>query len=152
MQSTQEVKLFVGNLPYFCTELTLFEAFKRFGKVIKIRIFRRTKSEPPQYAFIYMPMKDAAIAKMNLTSTILQGRKIIVNWENRPNSTNLHGRPISTSVSIHFKFETVSSSCKLQVQDVIVHEDFVRQYFENFGRIDDVILKKSAYNDDVRKY
>lgn len=153
MQSAhQDVKLFVGNLPYFCTELTLFEAFQQFGKVIKIRMLRRAKSEPAQFAFVYMPMKDATVAKMNLTSTILQGRKIIVNWESRMNSTNFHGRPIDTSVSVHFKFETVSACCKLQVQDVIVHEDFVRQYFANFGHVDDVILKKSAINDDVRKF
>ena len=151
MQSTDtEVRLFVGNLPFFCTESTLFEAFQRFGKVIKIWMHRHTKSEPPEYAFVYMTVRDAYLAKLNLTSTILQGRKIVVNWATGLKTTNFHGKPCFTSVSVHFRFATASAECKAQAQDVIVHEDFVRQYFANFGHVDDVILKQSTRNKNVR--
>lgn len=77
--------IYVGNLPFTCTEEELRKAFEEYGQVTAVNVIKdRETGRPRGFAFVEMPdAKSAgqAIEKLNLSA--LNGRNITVN-EARP--------------------------------------------------------------------
>lgn len=77
--------IYVGNLPFTCTEDELRKAFEEYGQVSSVNVIKdRETGRPRGFAFVEMPdAKSAgtAIEKLNLSP--LSGRNITVN-EARP--------------------------------------------------------------------
>jgi len=73
--------IYVGNLPFTCTEDELRQAFEKFGKVSAVNLIQdRETGRPRGFAFVEMADTNAAnqaIEALNLSN--LSGRNITVN-------------------------------------------------------------------------
>ena len=78
---TEEGKLFVGNLSYFCVENHLLELFAPYGSVVHAEI-RRTdrRGESKQsllHGFVTMASREEAVSVMeHLHNQLFMGRKL----------------------------------------------------------------------------
>lgn len=79
-----DVKLYVGNLSFDTTEVSLRDAFSEFGTVSDCFLpTDRDSGRPRGFAFVTMPSKEAEEAMNKMNETELDGRTIRVN-ESRP--------------------------------------------------------------------
>ena len=86
-----DVKLYVGNLSYDTTEVSLRDAFAAFGSVSDCFVpTDRDSGRPRGFAFVTMPAKEAEEAMMKMNETELDGRTIRVN-ESRPRNSDRGG-------------------------------------------------------------
>ena len=138
MVSELKASLFLGDLPYFCTEMDIFDLLQPFGNVYWIRIHRVDKKSPPEYAFASMPLPHAAHAIKQLQGQQFKGRRIFINWVG---GTSFH-RHIS-SLSVFFRFESVLPSQGASQKILRVNEEFIRSYFESIAVVSDVNIKES---------
>lgn len=85
-------KLYVGNLPYSCTEDDLSQEFSKFGEVEGVRIIiNRDTGKSKGFAFVQMrDDKDATNAINNLNGKPFLGRPLTVN-EARPREEGMGG-------------------------------------------------------------
>ena len=79
------MKLYVGNLPYQCSEQDLRGAFSKYGEVSTVSVITdRDTGRSKGFAFVEMATKEAAQqAITGLHESELDGRRITVN-EARP--------------------------------------------------------------------
>lgn len=79
------MKLYVGNLPYQCTEQDLRGAFSKYGEVASVSLITdRDTGRSKGFAFVEMETRDAAQQAISgLHESELDGRRITVN-EARP--------------------------------------------------------------------
>lgn len=81
LQSTIDMNIYVGNLPYSVTDDDLRETFSRFGEVSRVHLISdKFSGESKGFGFVEMDdnsQADAAIKALNGTS--LKGRNIKVN-------------------------------------------------------------------------
>ncbi len=86
-----EVKLYVGNLSYDTTEVSLRDAFSAFGTVSDCFVpTDRDSGRPRGFAFVTMPSSEAEEAMTKMNETELDGRTIRVN-ESRPRNSDRGG-------------------------------------------------------------
>ncbi len=86
-----DVKLYVGNLSYDTTEVSLRDAFASFGTVSDCFVpTDRDSGRPRGFAFVTMPAKEAEEAMLKMNETELDGRTIRVN-ESRPRNSDRGG-------------------------------------------------------------
>jgi len=86
-----EVKLYVGNLSYDTTEVSLRDAFAAFGTVSDCFVpTDRDSGRPRGFAFVTMPSEEAEKAMNSMNETELDGRTIRVN-ESRPRNSDRGG-------------------------------------------------------------
>jgi len=79
-----EVKLYIGNISYDTTEVSLRDAFSKFGTVTDCFIpTDRDSGRPRGFAFVTMPAAEAEEAMHKTNESELDGRTIRVN-ESRP--------------------------------------------------------------------
>ena len=86
------MKLYVGNLPYQCTEQDLRGAFSKFGEVASVSLITdRDTGRSKGFAFVEMESRDAAQQAISgLHESDLDGRRITVN-EARPREERPRG-------------------------------------------------------------
>ncbi len=83
-------KLFVGNLPFACTQGDLEELFGQFGTVVSVNLITdRMSGRSKGFAFVEFDSEDAAKAAVDaLHGNDFQGRNLVVNvarpQEDRP--------------------------------------------------------------------
>lgn len=79
------MKLYVGNLPYGCTEQDLRGAFSQYGDVASVSVITdRDTGRSKGFAFVEMETRDAAQQAISgLHESDMDGRRITVN-EARP--------------------------------------------------------------------
>lgn len=78
------MKIYVGNLPFSCTEDELRELFGSHGEVQSVAMINdRETGRPRGFGFVEMPDAEGAKAINNLDGTQLGGRTLRIN-EARP--------------------------------------------------------------------
>ena len=96
-QAVKNSKLFVRNIHYSVTEPMLQAVFERVGLVhsVKIALDRET-GDSKGFAFIEMVSTDAAQEAINtLNKSVLEGKEIMVNFQDPNRSKNKLSRPNS---------------------------------------------------------
>jgi len=96
-QAVKNSKLFVRNIHYSVTEPMLQVVFERVGLVhsVKIALDRET-GDSKGFAFIEMGSTDAAQEAINtLNKSVLEGKEIMVNFQDPNRSKNKPSRPNS---------------------------------------------------------
>jgi len=96
-QAVKNSKLFVRNIHYSVTEPMLQAVFERVGLVhsVKIALDRET-GDSKGFAFIEMVSTDAAQEAINtLNKSVLEGKEIMVNFQDPNRSKNKPSRPNS---------------------------------------------------------
>lgn len=85
-------KLYVGNLPYSCTDDDLMNVFSEMGTVASARvIIDRETGRSKGFGFVEMASDDEAMnAARNLNGQAFQGRPLTVN-EARPRENDGRG-------------------------------------------------------------
>ncbi len=77
-RGTSEV--YVGNLPYGCTERDLRKMFSSYGQVSSVRLIKnRSNGKSKGYGFVEMPSSDIPAAVKALSGKPMKGRKLVVN-------------------------------------------------------------------------
>ena len=146
--ATSQLKatLFVGDLPYFCSEVDIFELFRPYGNIFWIRIHKLKQEMPPEYAFVCMPVADAAHAMTKLRGKLMQGRKLFLNWGGATTCFNRR----TSSLSVYFEVKSLRASLEANFHAPVVNEEFIRHCFEAFGSVCDVTIKYSHRLENVR--
>ena len=86
-------KLYVGNLPFTCTDNDLMQAFSAYGNVASARVITdRETNRSKGFGFVEMQVDEEAMtAIQNLNGKPLNGRPLTVN-EARPREAGGGGR------------------------------------------------------------
>ena len=81
MRTRQDMKMYVGNLPYDATEQDLHGLFGEYGQVTDVHIPNdRETGRPRGFAFVTMDSKDAMVSAIKaLDGEDFQGRNLRVN-------------------------------------------------------------------------
>jgi RNA recognition motif-containing protein len=73
-------ELYVGNLPYGCSERELRKMFSRHGQVVSVRLIKnRSNGKSKGFGFVEMPDSDVPGAVKALSGKPMKGRKLVVN-------------------------------------------------------------------------
>lgn len=82
-----EVRIYVGNIPYSTTEEEIRSLFGQCGEIFNVRVVvDRETQRPKGFAFVSMDERGAWRAKSELNGTFFGGRPLVVN-DARPRST-----------------------------------------------------------------
>jgi len=73
-------ELYVGNLPYGCSERDVRKMFSRYGQVTSVRLIKnRSNGKSKGFGFVEMPNSDIPAAVKALSGKPMKGRKLVVN-------------------------------------------------------------------------
>lgn len=138
------VRVFVGDLSYFCNEENLEILFGSYGTVRKVDIRRGEETHGSlMHGFVEMEVLSDAITAANALDGIkFMGRKMrVVVGGNNPRQG---GRSLRNNwVQIQVSFVT-------RRMDILVNEDLLDKIFSAYGEIMDVTIKKHVI-DNSRK-
>jgi RNA recognition motif-containing protein len=68
--------LFLGDLPCFCHENDVADAFRRYGEIENIRLMRGRDKKCLGYGFIIFTEMDSAVAAQEMDGELIVGRSV----------------------------------------------------------------------------
>ena len=81
----QRFSVYVGNIPYNCTEMDVGNFFSQAGNVVNVRlVYDRESGRPKGFGFCdFADEASAQGAINNLNGADFNGRSLRVNWANK---------------------------------------------------------------------
>lgn len=150
--SSEEVKLYIGNLDYSTDEHRLREEFSQFGTVTDVFLpVERSTNRPRGFGFVTLATREAAEKAISKTDqSQLDGRTIRVN-ESRPKGERDGAAGPGGSGSFN---SSGKDEVKLYVGNLSFDtpETEIRRIFEEFGTVNDCFMPTDRDTGRVRGF
>lgn len=139
--------LFLGDLSIHCTRQDVVYLFHPFGSIERITLKVGASMKGLGYGFISFTNRENAEAAMNnLQGAILLGRALRLSWATPRGQTHLISKePVKSNkqtAEVHFSFLTKQTT-------YLITEATIRQQYEKFGDIIDVVIKRTKLNEKL---
>lgn len=138
--------LFLGDLPFLCTETSLRELFSRYGEIERLQL--KKSARDPQRAHLgfgfvkFTSRASAERALLELNGHFFLGRALRVGWADDYNricaaTKATDPKKNHQTAQLHVSFHTHDPS-------KIVSEMDLREVFGGFGHVVDIAIKKNV--------
>eukprot|EP00981_Chlorochromonas_danica_P015471 scaffold12312_cov248-Ochromonas_danica.AAC.8 len=137
--------LFLGDLSLFCAEKDILSAFSVFGRVTNVRIKRSSENKKHLlYGFVeYSSAAEAIRAMQAMNGAMFLGRILRVRWASNKFTKMSGGNEMMSQNSGGNRGPSVFVVFLVYNKQLVANEMTLRPLFENFGVVEDVVVKQS---------